>query len=396
MGDPAKTPLDALHVSLGARMVPFAGYAMPVQYPGRHPEGAPAHPGGRRPLRRQPHGPDRAARRRSGDWRTPAAALERLVPVDVLGLAEGRQRYALLHRRERRHPRRPDGRQPRRPPVPGGQRRAQGATTSPTCRRGSGGALQRRAARPGAGRAAGAEGRGGAGDAACRTWRRCASWTCCAARHRRHAGRWCRAPATPARTASRSRSSPAAPRPRRAAARHRRRRAGRARRPRLAPARGRALPLGPRHRRRRRRRSRRRSNGRSSRRGAAAAPAPAASRATRRSCARSPRARRAAGSACFPRAARRCARAPSSSPTRTARRSAAITSGGFGPSLDAPVAMGYVPIELAAPGTRLCGRLRGRLLPATVAKMPLRHARATSGVKRRRDECCDSPRSTSG
>ena len=27
------TPLDALHRALGARMVPFAGYAMPVQYP---------------------------------------------------------------------------------------------------------------------------------------------------------------------------------------------------------------------------------------------------------------------------------------------------------------------------------------------------------------------------
>jgi aminomethyltransferase len=47
-----------------------------------------------------------------------------------------------------------------------------------------------------------------------------------------------------------------------------------------------------------------------------------------------------------------------------------ITSGGFGPSLDAPVAMGYVPIALAAPGTRLSGLLRGRKLPATVAKMP--------------------------
>ena len=48
-----------------------------------------------------------------------------------------------------------------------------------------------------------------------------------------------------------------------------------------------------------------------------------------------------------------------------------VTSGGFGPSLDAPVAMGYVPIELAAPGTRLFGRLRGRMLPVTVAKLPL-------------------------
>jgi aminomethyltransferase len=48
-----------------------------------------------------------------------------------------------------------------------------------------------------------------------------------------------------------------------------------------------------------------------------------------------------------------------------------ITSGGFGPSLDAPVAMGYVPIDKAAPGTRLLGRLRGRMLPVTVAKTPL-------------------------
>jgi aminomethyltransferase len=48
-----------------------------------------------------------------------------------------------------------------------------------------------------------------------------------------------------------------------------------------------------------------------------------------------------------------------------------ITSGGFGPSLEAPVAMGYVPIGQAAPGTRLLGRLRGNMLPVTVAKMPM-------------------------
>ncbi|MFT3972960.1 MAG: glycine cleavage system aminomethyltransferase GcvT [Amaricoccus sp.] len=47
-----------------------------------------------------------------------------------------------------------------------------------------------------------------------------------------------------------------------------------------------------------------------------------------------------------------------------------ITSGGFGPSLDAPVAMGYVPMELAAPETRLSGELRGRMLPATVTRLP--------------------------
>ena len=31
--DLLKTPLHALHTELGARMVPFAGYSMPVQYP---------------------------------------------------------------------------------------------------------------------------------------------------------------------------------------------------------------------------------------------------------------------------------------------------------------------------------------------------------------------------
>jgi aminomethyltransferase len=48
-----------------------------------------------------------------------------------------------------------------------------------------------------------------------------------------------------------------------------------------------------------------------------------------------------------------------------------VTSGGFGPSLDAPVAMGYVAIERAAPETRLFGRLRGKMLPVRVARLPL-------------------------
>jgi aminomethyltransferase len=48
-----------------------------------------------------------------------------------------------------------------------------------------------------------------------------------------------------------------------------------------------------------------------------------------------------------------------------------VTSGGFGPSLDAPVAMGYLPAASAAPGTAVFGRVRGQLLPATVAKAPL-------------------------
>lgn len=49
-----------------------------------------------------------------------------------------------------------------------------------------------------------------------------------------------------------------------------------------------------------------------------------------------------------------------------------ITSGGFGPSLQAPVAMGYVPAALAQPDTRLWGEVRGKRLPVRVAKTPFR------------------------
>jgi len=85
-----KTPLHALHLELGAKMVPFAGYDMPVSYPAgilaehRHCRAAAAlfdvsHMGQLRLV---------------GD--DAAAALETLVPVDVVGLAEGKQRYALF------------------------------------------------------------------------------------------------------------------------------------------------------------------------------------------------------------------------------------------------------------------------------------------------------------
>ena len=85
-----KTPLHALHLELGARMVPFAGYAMPVQYPAglmaehHHTRNAAglfdvSHMGQLRLV-----GPDAAA------------AFEGLMPVDVIDLAPGRQRYGLL------------------------------------------------------------------------------------------------------------------------------------------------------------------------------------------------------------------------------------------------------------------------------------------------------------
>ncbi|MCX7299615.1 MAG: glycine cleavage system aminomethyltransferase GcvT [Rhodobacterales bacterium] len=48
-----------------------------------------------------------------------------------------------------------------------------------------------------------------------------------------------------------------------------------------------------------------------------------------------------------------------------------ITSGGFGPSVNAPIAMGYVPATHAAPGTTLTGEVRGKRLPLAVAPLPL-------------------------
>lgn len=88
MSDLKRTGLYDLHVELGARMVPFAGWEMPVQYPlGVMKE----------------HLHTRAA---AGLFdvshmgqvilRCPPEALEALVPVDVAGLGEGRQRYGLF------------------------------------------------------------------------------------------------------------------------------------------------------------------------------------------------------------------------------------------------------------------------------------------------------------
>lgn len=85
-----KTPLHALHLELGARMVPFAGYAMPVQYPAG--------------LMAEHHHTRQAAGlfdvSHMGQLRLvgagAAAALETLIPVDVIDLPAGKQRYGLL------------------------------------------------------------------------------------------------------------------------------------------------------------------------------------------------------------------------------------------------------------------------------------------------------------
>src|SRR3954469_18488859 len=87
-----RTPLFDLHTELGARMVPFAGYSMPVQYEGILAEHrwTREHAGlfdvshmGQRLLT----GPDHAAT---------AAALEAVTPGSFEALAPGQMRYTLL------------------------------------------------------------------------------------------------------------------------------------------------------------------------------------------------------------------------------------------------------------------------------------------------------------
>ena len=47
-----------------------------------------------------------------------------------------------------------------------------------------------------------------------------------------------------------------------------------------------------------------------------------------------------------------------------------ITSGGFGPTVDGPIAMGYVAIEFAKPGTKIDLMVRGKARPAEIVELP--------------------------
>ena len=51
-----------------------------------------------------------------------------------------------------------------------------------------------------------------------------------------------------------------------------------------------------------------------------------------------------------------------------------VTSGAYGPTIEAPMAMGYVASEHAEIGTKLMGEVRGKMMPVTVAEMPFRPA----------------------
>jgi len=93
MSDLLRTPLHALHVELGAKMVSFAGYDMPVQYPlGVMKEHL--HTRAKAGLFDVSHMGQVILK--GTDYAQTAAALETLIPADVAGLADGRQRYGLF------------------------------------------------------------------------------------------------------------------------------------------------------------------------------------------------------------------------------------------------------------------------------------------------------------
>lgn len=93
--DLGRTPLTALNAQLGGKMVEFAGYEMPVQFA----EGVMTehlHTRDKAGLFDVGHMGQVILRPKSGRVEDAALALERLVPVDVLGLKPGRQRYGLF------------------------------------------------------------------------------------------------------------------------------------------------------------------------------------------------------------------------------------------------------------------------------------------------------------
>lgn len=93
--DLRQTPLTAFNIAHGGKMVPFAGYEMPVQFPDgvlkEH-----LHCRAAAGLFDVSHMGQVILRPKSGRLEDAALALERLVPVDVLGLKPGRQRYGLF------------------------------------------------------------------------------------------------------------------------------------------------------------------------------------------------------------------------------------------------------------------------------------------------------------
>ncbi|MDX2289206.1 MAG: glycine cleavage system aminomethyltransferase GcvT [Hyphomicrobiaceae bacterium] len=91
----SRTPLYDLHFALGAKMVPFAGYEMPVQYPPgvlKEHLWTREHAG----LFDVSHMGQVTVRSKLDGEPEAAEALERLIAADVIGIPAGRQRYGLL------------------------------------------------------------------------------------------------------------------------------------------------------------------------------------------------------------------------------------------------------------------------------------------------------------
>jgi glycine cleavage system T protein (aminomethyltransferase) len=90
-----RTPLHDLHVAAGAKMVPFAGYEMPINYPlgvlGEH-----QHTRAKAGLFDVSHMGQAFLIPDDSVFETAAAALEKLVPADILGLKPDQQRYSQL------------------------------------------------------------------------------------------------------------------------------------------------------------------------------------------------------------------------------------------------------------------------------------------------------------
>ena len=95
MADLLQTPLYNFHLENGAKMVPFAGYDMPVQYPlgvmGEH-----QHTRTKAGLFDVSHMGQVILRAKSGDCKDAALAFETLVPMNIADLKAGRQRYAFF------------------------------------------------------------------------------------------------------------------------------------------------------------------------------------------------------------------------------------------------------------------------------------------------------------
>ncbi len=361
-----KTPLHALHVELGARMGPFAGYDMPIQYPSGilaehlHTRKAAglfdvSHMG--------------QALLEGADHASLAAFLETLVPADILNLAPGRQRYTQLLNESGGII---DDLMATRPPGADGVLRlvvnaARKAVDFALIReRLPSGHAPDAARRSGADRASGAA--RGADPGASRAGRR-------AGEHEVH-----ERPARPARRrrdlrlplrlygrgrvrdlASRRAGRHVRPRP----AERARRRADRTRRARFASARGGALPLWPRA-----RRDRRSGRGR-----ARLVDPEAPSRRGRLSRRRAhPSSALANGPDRLRVGLRPDGRAPAREGTEIVSAEGAaigvVTSGGFGPSVGAPIAMGFVDRAHAPVGTAVGLVVRGKALSARVAALP--------------------------